>query len=148
MKKLFKLSSFMIILPLLLTGCAQVMNTEFFCGGVLGGGSNGYGGVEFFIDEYPEEPPLTMITGEWQFTGDNGDSERINLFSDGSFVLQSNFNDQNQTRNGSYRYNDTQLELNINGYHYILDYSLAGGNLILSHEKGSFVFALQNDKLE
>lgn len=145
MIKLFKLSLFIGISALLFAGCAQVIDPECFCGGILGGGSNGYGGVEFFI-EAPYEPALTTMTGDWLYDADNGDSEKINLNSDGSFALQSNFNDQNQINNGSYRHNDTQLELNINGYHYILNYSLAGGNLILSHEKGSFVFVPQNDK--
>ncbi len=147
MKKLFKLSLFIGMFAFLLAGCAQLICPECFSGGVLGGGSDGYGGIEFFIDEYPEGLSLKPIAGDWLYSSDNGNWERINLNSGDSFVLQSNFNDQNQTANGSYRYNDTQLELNINGYHYILDYSLAGGNLILSHEKGTFIFLLQDTKL-
>jgi len=147
MKKLFKLSLFIGMSVLLFVGCAQVMDPECSGGGVLGGGSNGYGGIEFFIED-PYYPPLTMIAGDWLYNGGEGDSERISFNSDGTFYLQSYFNDQNQARNGSYRYNDTELELNIDSNHYILGYSLAGNNLSLSHKNGLFVFNLQSSKLK
>ena len=147
MKKLFKLSLFIGVLALLLTGCAQVIDPGCHSGGVLGGGSNGYGGVEFNVEE-PYDPPLTMIAGDWLYDNNDGDSERISFSSDGTFNLQSCFNDQNQVRNGSYRYNNTELELNIDGDHYTLDYSRVGENLSLEHKNGSYVYILQNSELK
>jgi len=147
MKKLFKLSLFIGVLALLLAGCAQVIDPQCFSGGVLGGGSDGYGGIEFFIED-PYDPPLTMIAGDWLYDGNDSDSERITFNSDGTFVLQSSFDDQNQINNGSYRYNDAELEFNIEGNHYTLDYSLAGENLSLKHKNGLFVYNLQSSKLK
>ena len=121
------------------------MQTECDCGGVLGGGTDGYGGVDFNIQGY--EPPLTSINGNWTWQGENGDLEKIQFTSDGTFMLQSNLNDALQVKEGTYTYDDTQLELNISGSHYLLEYSRTGSNLSLKHKNGSFVFVLNSDPL-
>lgn len=143
MKKLLTISILIIMAAMLLTGCAQVMLADCDCGGVLGGGTDGYGGIEFFVQGY--EPPLTGIAGNWLWQGENNSFEKIRFSSDGTFILQSHLNDVLQIKEGAYTYDDSRLELNINGDHYLLEYSRTGSNLSLKHKNGSLVFILSDN---
>lgn len=135
MKRLFILFALLLSFVFIMA-CAQI--TGYNPGGVLGGGSTGYGGYGSYgggCGVYS----VGGIDGNWQCDNDD-DYELFTFDEQGNFELISHLSNQTQNYSGEYRIYDKELVLNIDNSLYVLAITVTKNEMSLTHGSEVSVF--------